>query len=100
MQTTVCAAGEGDVVRLARPLEEHDQLIPLVRDELFGEPESENLAHEAGGVGDVLGGEQAVVEAGRGDAHQIHRHRRRVEQRQSIADLLHLRVDLHRVARR
>ena len=39
-----------------------------------------------------------MVEPGRSDADEIHRHRRRVEQRQPVADLLHLGVDLHRVA--
>ena len=100
VQPTVRATGERDVMRLVRALEEHDELVTLVADQLLGEPELQRLLHEAGHVGDVLCGEQAVVEPGRRDADEVDRHRRRVEHGKAVADLLHRGVDLHDVAAR
>ena len=100
VEAAVGAAGEGDVVGLVRSLEEHDELVALVAHHLLGEAELQGLLHEAGHVGHVLGGEQAVVDAGRGDADEVGGHRRRVVHRQPVADLLHRRVDLHDVPAR
>ena len=74
--------------------------MTLVADELLGEAEPERLLHEVRHVTDMFSGQQAMVEPWRGDADEVHRHRRRVEQREPVADLLHLGVDLHDVTAR
>src|SRR5436190_4365775 len=63
VEATAGTAGERDVVGRAGALEEDDELVALVADELFGQPEAERLPHEVAGVGHVLGRQQAVVEA-------------------------------------
>jgi hypothetical protein len=63
--------------------------VPVVGQDLLGEPEVQHLAEEAGGLVDVLGGDEDVVQPWRRDADQVLRPRRRVGQRQHVADLLH-----------
>jgi hypothetical protein len=89
VEAAVGAGDQGDVVRGVGHLQPGGQLVAVVGQDLLGQPEPQDLAEEPGPLVDVLGGDEDVVEAGRGDPDQPQRPRRRVGPGKQVADLLH-----------
>jgi hypothetical protein len=99
VQPAVRPGDHGQVVGRVRALQPDADLVAVAVQQLLGEPESQRLHVEPGGLAHLLRGHQDVVDARRGDAAQLRRRgRRRVDLRQQAADPLDLADQLHELA--
>src|SRR5918993_1695632 len=70
VQPAVGPGDHGQVVGRVGPLHPDADLVAVAVQQLLGEAEAQDLHVEAGRLADLLGGDQDVVDAGRGDADQ------------------------------
>ncbi len=96
VQRAVRPVDDRDVVRGVAPFQPHPELVAVGVEDLFGHPEAEDAAEERGGLADLLGVDQHVVEPRRRDpGHAGRRDRRRVQLAEQAAGLVQLVDQLH-----